>query len=138
MIQLAMVIKRAWKELKMYSVHVRFQECRHTRWLSGFGISLTRRVQFYISLESNGESQVKFFYRETFMKSCLLGIACIILVSGCASFTEKHSRTLLMDRATGEMKECTVDKWRIQKSYDNYRECIKAYEEQGYTVWSQY
>jgi hypothetical protein len=72
------------------------------------------------------------------MKSCLLGIACIILVTGCASFTEEHSRTLLMNRSTGERKECTVDKLRTQKSYDKYKECIQSYEEQGYTIWSQY
>jgi uncharacterized protein YxeA len=72
------------------------------------------------------------------MKKLLLGISCILLVSGCASFTEKHSRTLLMNRSTGERQECTVDKWRTQGSYEKYKECIKSYEEQGYTVWSHY
>lgn len=62
----------------------------------------------------------------------------LLVVAGCASFTEQHSRTLLMDRNTGEMKECTVDVWRNQSSYDTYQECIRSYEKDGYTIWNQY
>ncbi len=61
-----------------------------------------------------------------------------LLAAGCASFTEEHSRTLLMDRKTGEMKECTVDKLRTVESYEKYKACIKDFEEKGYTLWSQY
>ena len=68
----------------------------------------------------------------------LLCLCLILLLSGCASFSAEHSRTLLMDRTTGEMKECTVDKWRTKESYEKYQECVSAYEEQGYTVWSRY
>jgi hypothetical protein len=68
----------------------------------------------------------------------LLCLCVILLLSGCASFTAEHSRTLLMDRTTGEMKECTVDKWRIKESYDKYQGCVSDYEKQGYTIWSQY
>ncbi|MBT8329842.1 MAG: hypothetical protein HKP52_11335 [Desulfofustis sp.] len=57
---------------------------------------------------------------------------------GCASFEAEHSRTLLMDRKTGEMKDCTVSLARSKAAYEKYEECIRAYEEQGYTVWSQY
>ncbi len=45
---------------------------------------------------------------------------------------------MLMDRTTGEMKECTVDKWRTQESYKVYQDCVSAYEKEGYTIWSQY
>jgi len=62
----------------------------------------------------------------------------LLTVAGCASFTEKHSRTLLMDRSTGDIKECTVDIWRTQVSYQKYQECIQSFEKQGYTVWNQY
>lgn len=66
----------------------------------------------------------------------ILLISCFI--SGCASFKAEHHRTLLLDRATGETKECTVAMARNEKSYDEYKACISAYEEQGYAVWSQY
>ena len=68
----------------------------------------------------------------------LLCFSAILLLSGCASFSAEHSRTLLMDRSSGEMKECTVDKWRTRESYGKYMECISAFEQQGYEVWSQY
>ena len=62
----------------------------------------------------------------------------LIFVSSCATFTEKHSRTLLMDRSTGEMEECVVDKWRNALSYEKYHACIENFEQKGYTIWSQY
>ncbi|MBE0585082.1 MAG: hypothetical protein IH612_15145 [Desulfofustis sp.] len=62
----------------------------------------------------------------------------LVLFTGCASFSEKHSRTLLLDRSTGEIQECTVDKWRMDSSYKKYQECIRSFEQQGYTVWNQY
>ena len=68
----------------------------------------------------------------------LLCFCAVLLMSGCASFSAEHSRTLLMDRTTGEMKECTVDKWRTKESYEKYEGCVSAYEKQGYTIWSQY
>ena len=68
----------------------------------------------------------------------LLCLCVIFLMSGCASFSAEHSRTLLMDRTTGEMKECTVDKWRTKESYEKYQGCVSAYEAEGYTIWSQY
>jgi len=61
-----------------------------------------------------------------------------LLLAGCASFTEKHSRTILMDNKTGETEECTVDMLRNMASYDKYKACIKDYEAKGFTVWSQY
>lgn len=66
----------------------------------------------------------------------LLMVTCFI--SGCASFKAEHHRTLLLDRATGETKECTVAMARSEKAYDEYEECIRTYEEEGYAVWSQY
>ena len=66
---------------------------------------------------------------------CLLSV---LLLTGCTAFTTKHSRTLLMDRATGETKECDVKLSLTNKAYEEYEECIRAYQEQGYTVWSQY
>ncbi len=68
----------------------------------------------------------------------LIACALMALVAGCSSFTEKHSRTLLLDRTTGEIKECTVDAWRSAKSYETYQDCIRSYETQGYSIWSQY
>ncbi len=70
--------------------------------------------------------------------SRLLCIVSIVLLSGCASMTAEHSRTLLMDRTSGEMKECTVDRWRSEESYKKYNECVSDFEKQGYTIWSQY
>lgn len=67
--------------------------------------------------------------------TCLLFV---LLLAGCTAFTTKHSRTLLMDRATGETKECDVKISRTNKAYEEYQACIRSYEEQGYTVWSQY
>jgi hypothetical protein len=68
-----------------------------------------------------------------------LPVLCLLLfLAGCASFSEKHSRTLLMDRSTGEIMECTVDAWRTDSSYEKYQECIRAFEQQGYTIWNQY
>lgn len=66
----------------------------------------------------------------------LLLVSCFI--SGCASFQAEHHRTLLLDRATGETKECTVAMKRTETAYGEYEACIRSYEEQGYTVWSQY
>lgn len=68
----------------------------------------------------------------------LLLLMGLLLLSSCASFTEEHSRTLMIDRSTGEMKECMVDRWRVAQSYEKYRECINSLERQGYTIWSQY
>ena len=66
---------------------------------------------------------------------CLLSV---LLLSGCTAFTTEHSRTLLMDRTTGEMRECDVRRTRTNKAYEEYEACIQAYQEQGYTIWSQY
>jgi hypothetical protein len=60
------------------------------------------------------------------------------LFVGCASFEAEHSRTVLMDRKTGETKDCTVGMARSKGAYDKYEECIRSLEEQGYTIWSQY
>ena len=57
---------------------------------------------------------------------------------GCASFEAEHSRTLLMDRKTGETKDCTVGMARNTGAYEKYEECISSLDEQGYTIWSQY
>ncbi len=65
-------------------------------------------------------------------------IAVSLLFVGCASFQAEHSRTLLMDRNTGEMKDCTVGMARNNAAYEKYEECIRTYEAQGYTIWSQY
>jgi len=62
----------------------------------------------------------------------------MLFLSSCASFTEPHSKTLLMDRNSGELKDCTVGKWRTKESYDVYKNCIKTFEEEGYTIWNQY
>ena len=67
--------------------------------------------------------------------TCLL---LVLLLSGCATFIEDHSRTILMDRKTGETKDCTVDMLRTQIAYDRYETCIKGWEEQGYTIWGQF
>ena len=61
-----------------------------------------------------------------------------LLIVGCASFQAEHSRTLLMDRKTGVMKDCTVGMARSKGAYEKYEECIRSFEEQGYTIWSQY
>jgi len=66
---------------------------------------------------------------------CLLPL---LLLIGCASFTEEHSRTLLLDQKTGETEECTVGMMRTQEAYEKYKSCIKASEEKGYSVWNQY
>ena len=71
------------------------------------------------------------------MRLILLAAVSFLLV-GCASFEAEHSRTLLMDRKTGEMKDCTVSMARNKAAYDKYEECIRAFEAQGYTIWSQY
>ncbi len=68
---------------------------------------------------------------------CATGLLLFCCV-GCASFSEKHSRTLLLNRNTGEIKECTVDRWRTAHSYQAYQECIGSYEKQGYAIWNQY
>lgn len=65
-------------------------------------------------------------------------LAVSFLVVGCASFEAEHSRTLLMDRSTGETKGCEVGMARNQEAYKKYEECISALEAQGYTIWSQY
>lgn len=65
-------------------------------------------------------------------------LAVFLLFMGCASFEAEHSRTLLMDRKTGEMKDCTVGMARNKGAYEKYQECISSYEAQGYTIWSQY
>jgi len=62
----------------------------------------------------------------------------MLFVSSCASFTEPHSKTLLMNRNTGEFKDCTVDRWRSKESYEVYKNCIKTFEKEGYTIWNQY
>jgi hypothetical protein len=65
-------------------------------------------------------------------------LAASLLLLGCASFEAEHSRTLLMDRNTGEMKDCTVGMARNKAAYEKYEECIRAHQAQGYTIWSQY
>lgn len=59
-------------------------------------------------------------------------------IVGCASFEAEHHRTLLMDRSTGETKGCEVGMARNEQAYEKYQACIRALEEQGYTIWSQY
>ena len=62
----------------------------------------------------------------------------VLMLSACASMTAEHTRTLLIDRSTGEMKECNVDKWRSEESFNRYDQCVADYEKQGYEIWSQY
>ena len=62
----------------------------------------------------------------------------LLLLSGCASMTAEHTKTLLMNRSTGEMKECTVDRWRTGESFKRYDQCVLDYQKQGYEIWSQY
>jgi hypothetical protein len=68
----------------------------------------------------------------------LIGVLVLLLFAGCASFTEKHSRTVLMDRSTGERQECTVAMVRSAAAYEEYKECIRSYEAQGYSIFGQY
>lgn len=68
----------------------------------------------------------------------LMILLAFCFLPGCASFNAEHHRTLLLDRATGETKECTVAMARNEKAYDEYEACIRSFEEQGYAVWSQY
>lgn len=68
----------------------------------------------------------------------LIFLLALALSNGCASVTAKHSRTILMNRTTGERQECTVDMLRTQVAYQRYKDCIKSYEDQGYTIWGQY
>lgn len=68
----------------------------------------------------------------------LIGALVLLLLTGCASFSEKHSRTVLMDRNTGERKECTVAMLRSTAAYEEYKECIRSYEAQGYSIFGQY
>ncbi len=72
------------------------------------------------------------------MRLPILFVLLTTLVSGCASMGAKHSRTILMNRQTGERQECTVGMMRSRESYQQYEECIAAFEKQGYTVWGQY
>jgi len=71
------------------------------------------------------------------MRTGIMVLVCCAL-SGCASFQAEHHRTLLLDRSTGETRECTVAMKRTEKAYEAYHECIRSFEEQGYSVWSQY
>jgi hypothetical protein len=59
-------------------------------------------------------------------------------VTGCASFLEEHSHTMLIDYNTGETRTCEVGKLRTAVSYERYRDCIEDFKAQGYTVWSSY
>lgn len=62
----------------------------------------------------------------------------MIVLSGCAAVIAKHSRTILLNRETGDQVECNVDMLRTQVAYKRYKECIRSYEDQGYTIWGQY
>lgn len=68
----------------------------------------------------------------------LILLLMVTLIAGCASVAAKHSRTILMNRQTGERQECTVDMMRTQVAYQRYKDCIASFEEQGYTIWGQY
>ncbi len=68
----------------------------------------------------------------------LIGALLLLLFAGCASFTEKHSRTVLMDRSSGDRKECTVALIRSAAAYEEYKACIASYEAQGYSIFGQY
>jgi uncharacterized protein YxeA len=72
------------------------------------------------------------------MKRTLISLLVLMLLSGCAAFKEKHSRTILLNRDTGERVECTVDMLRTQEAYERYKACISSYEAQGYSIWGQY
>ncbi|BDD89338.1 hypothetical protein DPPLL_37030 [Desulfofustis limnaeus] len=83
-------------------------------------------------------SRVVFGIRRPFFVGMCIASWVLLLCVSCASFSEKHSRTLLLNRNTGEIKECTVDRWRTEQSYKAYQECIGSYEKQGYSIWNQY
>lgn len=72
------------------------------------------------------------------MRLSMLLLLMITLVAGCASMGAEHSRTILMNRQTGERQECTVDMMRSRESYQKYEECVASFQEQGYTIWGQY
>lgn len=72
------------------------------------------------------------------MKATVIPFLTLMLLSGCAAVTAKHSRTILLNRDTGERVECTVDMLRTQVAYQRYEECISTYESKGYTIWGQY
>ena len=66
---------------------------------------------------------------------------CLILMlifSGCASMNAEHNTTILINRSTAERKECRVDKWRSEKSYQAYNACIEDLQKQGYDIYGQY
>lgn len=68
----------------------------------------------------------------------LLLLLTLSLLFGCAAVLSKHSRTILINRETGEQVECSIDMLRTQVAHERYKECISSYEEQGYTIWGQY
>jgi len=60
------------------------------------------------------------------------------MTTGCTAFKNEHSRTVLLDRKTGETRDCTVAISRTNAAYEKYEECIRTYEQEGYVIWSQY
>lgn len=72
------------------------------------------------------------------MKPTFTLLLALMLLSGCAAVVADHSRTILLNRETGERVECTVDMLRTQVAYERYKECISSYEDEGYTIWGQY
>jgi len=75
---------------------------------------------------------------EKAMRLSTLLLLLITLTAGCASMGAEHSRTILINRDTGERQECTVDMMRSNESYQKYEECVATFKAEGYTIWGQY
>lgn len=63
--------------------------------------------------------------------------AVVLLLSGCAGFSEQSRKVLLKHPETMEFVSCEVGEWSTKEEYAKKDACVTDYEKQGYVVWGE-
>ncbi|MBW2682753.1 MAG: hypothetical protein JRC69_04230 [Deltaproteobacteria bacterium] len=67
----------------------------------------------------------------------MCGFCFVLLIGGCASFSDKPKNVILQNPETMEFVNCEVD-WRGMKdSYEANEQCVKDYQAKGYVIWGE-
>lgn len=61
----------------------------------------------------------------------------VLLLSGCAGFSEQSRKVLLKHPETMEFVSCEVGEWATEAEYAKKNACVTDYEKQGYVVWGE-
>ena len=67
----------------------------------------------------------------------LAGCLLLLIVGGCAGFSDKSNRVLLKHPETLEFVSCEVGEWTTKEAYAEMDQCVADYEKKGYVIWGE-